>query len=76
MGDGQRGGQGSTEAIARRFFDFLKDVLHGMLGLEAISGQGEGRRGPQFYRIPAAPVSAGGILERFGTIIDEAVRIF
>ena len=42
MGVSQRGGQGDTEAIARRFFDFLTDVPHGMLGFEPISAQGEG----------------------------------
>ena len=43
MGGGQRGGPGATEAIARRFFDFLRDVPRGIIGFEAISDQGEGR---------------------------------
>ena len=42
-GGGQRGGPGATEAIARRFFDFLRDVPRGIIGFEAISDQGEGR---------------------------------
>ena len=43
VGGGQRGGPGATEAIARRFFDFLRDVPRGIIGFEAISDQGEGR---------------------------------
>ena len=45
LGGSQRGVPGATEAIAQRFFDFLKDVPRGMLGFEAISDQGEGRPG-------------------------------
>ena len=37
------GGQRATEAIARRFFDFLRDVPRGIIGFEAISDRGEGR---------------------------------
>ena len=32
--------RGATEAIARRFFYFLRDVPRGMLGFEAISDHG------------------------------------
>ena len=39
-------GQEATEAIARRFFDFFKDVPHGMQGLEALCGQAGGWPGP------------------------------
>ena len=39
---GRRAGPGATEAIARRFFDFLSDVPRGTIGFEAISDQGEG----------------------------------
>ena len=49
MGGGQRGGPGATEAIARRFFDFLRDVPRGMIGFETISDQGEGRLGRSFH---------------------------
>ena len=49
VGGGQRGGPGATEAIARRFFDFLRDVPRGMLGFEAISGQGRGGCGGSFH---------------------------
>ena len=38
--------QEATEAIARRFFDFFKDVPHGMQGLEALCGQAGGWPGP------------------------------
>ena len=49
QGGGQRSGPGATEAIARRFFDFLRDVPYGMLGFEAISGQGRGGCGGSFH---------------------------
>ena len=37
---GRGAARGATEAIARRFFDFLRDVPRGMLGFEAISDHG------------------------------------
>ena len=48
-GDGQRGepgrGQEATKAIARRYFDFFRDVPRGIIGFETISGRGgEGQR--------------------------------
>ena len=36
-------GQEATKAIARRYFDFFRDVPRGIIGFEAISGQGGGR---------------------------------
>ena len=58
-GGGQRDGPGATEAIARRFFDFLRDVPRGMLGFEAISDQGEGRLGGVISWSGAGRVAAG-----------------
>ena len=39
-GGGQRASGRSPEAIARRFFDFFRDVPRGLLCFEATSGQG------------------------------------
>ena len=58
-GGGQRGGPGATEAIARRFFDFLRDVPRGIIGFEAISDQGEGRLGGVISWSGAGRVAAG-----------------
>ena len=35
-------GQEATKAIARRYFDFFRDVPCGIIGFETISGRGEG----------------------------------
>ena len=59
-GGGQRGGPGATEAIARRFFDFLRDVPRGTIGFEAISDQGEGRLGGSFHGREPAELRPGG----------------
>ena len=67
-GGGQRGRPGATEAIARRFFDFLRDVPRGMLGFEAISDQGEGRPGGRLEEVfSQISLSAGSCRRDFRT---------
>ena len=39
-------GQEATKAIARRYFDFFRDVPRGIIGFEAISGRGGRPEGP------------------------------
>jgi len=57
------GGQGATEAIARCFFYFLRDVPRGIIGFEAISDQGEGRPGG---RILVKRMILAGTVRHFG----------
>ena len=38
-------GQEATKAIARRYFDFFRDVPRGIIGFETISGRGGEARG-------------------------------
>ena len=70
VGGGQRGGPGATEAIARRFFDFFRDVPRGMLGFGPISDQGGVRPGGRleevFPKFLSAPARVGGIFVRKG----------
>ena len=39
-------GQEATKAIARRYFDFFRDVPRRIIGFEAISGRGGGQNVP------------------------------
>ena len=39
-------GQEATKAIARRYFNFFRDVPRGIIGFEAISGRGGRPEGP------------------------------
>ena len=68
VGGGQRGGPGATEAIARGFFVFFRDVPRGMLGFEAISDQGEGRPGGRLEEVFShISLSAGSCRRDFRT---------
>ena len=44
-------GQEATKAIARRYFDFFRDVPRGIIGFEAISGRGGEARGSHSHFI-------------------------
>ena len=68
LGGSQGGVPGATEAIAQRFFDFLRDVPRGMLGFEAISDQGEGRPGGRLEEVFShISLSAGSCRRDFRT---------
>ena len=44
------GGREVTKAIARRFFDFIRDVPNGIIPFETISGRGDGASGDQYFK--------------------------